>query len=280
MALAVLAVTSCRRSDLPEKPLVVAGIPPIASIVRDIAGSRVDVMVMTDSETDPETYEPTVAQRMRMTQAQAYFMAGHLPYEKKLAETLNRENPSVRIVDTSRGVSLIKGTHMHSDGHRHDDSTDPHTWTSLRNGSIIASNICKALADIDPDGAVVYRHNLDSVLNRINYADSVVSATLAAGPVKSFVVWHPSLSYFARDYGLRQVVMERDGKESTPASIHGAITESERHGARVFFLQRQYDSRNAETVSEYLGLRVVRLNPLDEDWIGHIINVANEIANP
>ena len=29
----------------------------------------------------------------------------------------------------------------------------------------------------------------------------------------SFVVWHPSLSYFARDYGLEQISLEYDGKE-------------------------------------------------------------------
>ncbi len=281
VAVILFVLTGCTRSVYnDDKPLVAASIPPLASIVADIAGDRMNVITVCGTDTDPETYEPTVEQRMRMSNVSAYFMVGHLPYESVLVRNLKSENAGLKVVDTSAGIKLISGTHMHSDDSGHVHEVDPHTWTSFANASVIAGTVCSALVGIDPDGAEYYKTNLGSLLNKIEIADSVVKKRLQSAPTSSFIVWHPSLSYFARDYNLTQVALGLESKEPTPARLHHAVEEARNHDAKVFFIQRQYDSRNAETINSYLKTKLVHINPLDSCWIEQIISIADELADP
>ena len=59
-------------------------------------------------------------------------------------------------------------------------------------------------------------------------------------------VWHPSLSYFARDYGLEQISLGTEGKEMSAKSLTEAIDKARDKGVGVFFFQKEYDSRQAE----------------------------------
>ena len=44
------------------------------------------------------------------------------------------------------------------------------------------------------------------------------------------VIYHPSLSEFAEEYGLKQLVIEQDGKEPTPQHIQALIEEAKKLG--------------------------------------------------
>jgi len=275
-----IVLTGCTRPvNIGNKPVVAASIPPLATIVADIAGDRMNVITVCGTDTDPETYEPTVEQRMRLSDVSAYFMVGHLPYESVLVSNLKAENAGLKVVDTSAGIRLINGTHAHSDASGHVHEVDPHIWTSFVNASVIAGTVCSALVGIDPDGAEYYKENLGRLLNKIEMADSVVRSKLQSATTSSFIVWHPSLSYFARDYNLTQVALGLESKEPTPARLHHAVEEARSHDAKVFFIQRQYDSRNAETINSYLRTKMVHINPLDSCWIEQIIFIANELSD-
>ena len=49
---------------------------------------------------------------------------------------------------------------------------------------------------------------------------------------------------------------------------------------RVFFFQRQYDARQARTISDAIGSRMVTIDPLAFDWDRQIIQIADELAKP
>ncbi|WP_301709699.1 metal ABC transporter solute-binding protein, Zn/Mn family [uncultured Duncaniella sp.] len=278
--IATCLVMGCSHKDSQgdDKPTVAASIPPIAAIVRHIAGDRMNTVTVCDSNTDPETYEPTASKRMKLGKASIFFLAGYLPFEHSLGTNLKHENADMTIVDTSDGLELLEGTHGESHDHGHSHDIDPHTWTSLTNGASIARTVCSALCESDPDGADVYRRNLASLLEKISEADSTVRHTLQSAPSKAFIVWHPSLSYFARDYGLDQIALGLEGKDLTPALMRSAIVEAAEHDARVMFLQPQYDSRAASAINSNIKAKTVSINPLDSCWIEQIILIANEIA--
>ncbi len=279
----LFALAGCAPSvgDGQSKPLVAVGIPPIGAMVRSIAGDKVDVFVLSDSETDPETFEPSPAQRLRMAKADAYIMAGHLPYESALAASLKNDNPAMLIVDASAGITPIEGTHKHiHHGRKVVHTADPHTWTSVRNASIIARNIAKALKATSPVDSTYFMMRADSVCLQYEKLDSMFAAQLSAVPSRAFLIWHPSLSYFARDYGLHQVALEAEGKEATPGALRRSIDSGESSGAKVFFMQRQYDNRSAEAVASGLGVKTVTINPLDSLWAEQLQYIADELSQP
>lgn len=75
------------------------------------------------------------------------------------------------------------------------------------------------------------------------------------------MIYHPALSYFARDYGLHQISIEEGGKEPSPAHLKELIDLCKAEDVRVIFVQPEFDKRNAETIAQQTGTKVVPINP-------------------
>ena len=115
-------------------------------------------------------------------------------------------------------------------------------------------------------------------MKRIAQADSTVASQMQANPAKAFAVWHPSLSYFARDYGLEQIAVGFENKEASPAHLAEVIEEAKEDGVRVLVVQAQYDTRQTESLNKALGARLVSFNPLDSDPVKSLLDIADELA--
>lgn len=274
----------CRRSssqdgDAPaadRRPLVTVSLPPQAWMLRQIAGDSIDINVLLTSGANPETYEPGVGVMRRAAASDLVMLSGNIGFEGSLADKLGRNNPGLRFVDTSRGIEPVYGTHSHGD-HGH-EAADPHTWTSVRNARVIVGNMLDALVQVDSANTAYYTSRADALRHRLDSIDAAVEARLADAPSRTFMVWHPSLSYLARDYGLQQVTVGSEGRESSVADIRSIIETARRTGAAVLFIQADYDSRQAATLSSQTGARVVTINPLDPDWESQINLIVDAIA--
>lgn len=108
------------------------------------------------------------------------------------------------------------------------------------------------------------------------FADSL-RQVLAPVRGQAFVVWHPALSYFARDYGLEQIGIEYEGKEA----LRDLWQKNERGTEKecpCVFMQTGAGSRQAETVCVGIGLRRVEINPLSYDWKKEMRRIADGIT--
>ncbi len=96
---------------------------------------------------------------------------------------------------------------------------------------------------------------------------------------KAFMIWHPSLSYFARDYGLEQIVIGGDGhKEMSAANLRDVIDHAHDSGARVFFYQKDFDGRQVSVLSDIIDAQEVTVNPLSYNWEEEIEATANALV--
>ena len=87
----------------------------------------------------------------------------------------------------------------------------------------------------------------------------------------------PSVSYFARDYGLRQVSVETAGKESSPAQYRNSLDKARAVFPRVFFAQAEFDSRQAQSMADELDVPVVKISMMQENLPAQIKTIANEL---
>ncbi|MDE7469913.1 MAG: zinc ABC transporter substrate-binding protein [Paramuribaculum sp.] len=292
--LALLAAASCGRSGKPEKRNdrieIVVAIEPQRTLAEAIAGDKARVTALLSSGADPETYDPTIAALMTLSRANGYFKLGTMPFEDQLIERLGGNLPPV--YDSSAGIDLIEGSHKGSndhdeeDGHKHnhdhahdhDHAFDPHIWSSVVNARIAARNYADALAEIDPENAAYYNARFDSVAAALDSVDRAFARALSNHKGEAFMVWHPSLSYFARDYGLRQVAISSETKETTVRGLQRTIDDAIDHGVTLFFNQPGYDPRLSGTVRNHVGARCVEINPLDADWIGELTTAVEAIS--
>jgi len=180
----------------------------------------------------------------------------------------------------ARGADTGEAGHDHEHGHdcadHHHEGLDPHVWLSPAQVKIQATAMRDALIAADPAGADVYRAGYEAFAADVSALDKKLRAAFAAVPEgqRKFMVFHPAWGYFARQYGLTQVPVEREGKEPGPAQLAAIIDEAKKDGVRVVFVQPQFSDRNAEVVAKAIGGSVVGVDPLAEDWLANMEKVA------
>lgn len=263
------------------RPVVTVSIEPQRYFLDKIAAGKVDAVSLLSAGANPETFEPTMANLMRVEKSKAYFLIGNTAFEQSVVDRVKDNNPGLKIFDTSAGVALLRGTHHHHhDGDDDDDSDeiDPHIWSSVANARIIAHNILNGLVIIDPENADFYTDNFNSLIADLDSLNAELTSSLSPVRGEAFLVWHPSLSYFARDYGLKQIAVGSEGKESSVMHMREVLEEAAEHNARVFFSQKEFDGSQAATICRQTNTRLVEINPLGYEWDKEIRHIASALA--
>lgn len=276
IAVAAMTLVSCAR-NIDSKPVITVSIQPQKYFLEKIAGDRWEVKCLLSNGANPESYDPAMTHLLNLESSKAYFRMGNIPFESAIINKVHNNNPALRIYNNSDGIEIISGTHSHGDI-KHTDAPDPHTWTSVKNARIIARNMYEAMTDLDPEHKNTYSKNYRNLIQSLDSLDASLDSILSPCRGKAFVVWHPSLSYFARDYGLRQISLSSEGKEASVNMMQEAVDSARASGAEVLFFQKEIDSRQAETANEQIGTEMVSINPLSYNWNKEIINIANAIA--
>ena len=277
----VLTLLACSAPTTPSQRTVSVTILPQKFIAEQIAGERFAVNCVVPANSNPEAYDPTSLQLMEVDRSEAYLRVGEIGFELAWMPRLLQNSPHLKVYDTSQGIDMIKTAHAHThaDGATHvTTGVDPHTWSSPRNVRIMAHNIYRALVELDAEGEEYYRDNYQRFVHHIDSVDSVVSEILAPVQGRAFAIYHPSLTYLARDYGVRQLCIEHSGKENSALSLMSVIDEARRCDVKVVFVQQEFDTRHVATFARELNADVVTINPLNYEWSNEIIDIAHAIA--
>ena len=283
LLLIIICLTSCntgKPKQNNEKPVIAVTIEPQRYFTEAIAGDKFDVISIVPKGSSPETYDPTPQQLVSLGDSKAYFRIGYIGFEQVWMDRLTDNTPHIQVFDTSKDVDLIfEEEEIHGD-HRHAGGVEPHIWNSTGNALIIARNTYKALCQLDKENEAYYLARYDSLSQRIIQTDSIIRETLKEpGATRTFMIYHPALSYFARDYGLQQISIEEGGKEPSPAHLKELVDVCRQADVRVIFIQPGFDHRNAEIIAKETRTRIVPIHPLSYDWEAEMQAVARALAN-
>ncbi len=272
----------CRSGTKEEKMLSVT-IEPQRYFLENIVGDSYKINTIVPAGVSPETYEPTPTMMMKLRESAIYFKVGFLGFENAWADNLAKNNPDVKIVNCSEGIELIYGEHHHATGKSEGEDEhvllpDPHVWSSPKTARIFSENMYKALVEYDSLREEFYRQNFLALVQRIDRTDSIITRLLADIPSRSFIIYHPALSYLARDYGLKQYSIEFEGKNPSPAQMKALIDIARKEGINVVFVQQGFDMKNAVVVANEIGAKVYRINPLAYEWDKEMIRIARILA--
>ncbi|MEW5845551.1 MAG: zinc ABC transporter substrate-binding protein [Bacteroidota bacterium] len=284
LSFSLLALFGCKgKLAKSSSNTVFVSIQPLKYFVRFIADSAVEVKVLVPPGSSPEMFEPTPQQMAELTQAKAYFSIGLLDFEKGMEQKL-KDNAQFKYVDLSQGIDLIKGEcegdHDHENeshqGHHH--AVDPHIWMSAVNAKVMAKTIAQNLTDLFPERESEFNANLNRLLVHIDSVDTKVRAILAGSGQKTFVIYHPALGYYARDYGLTQLSVEQEGKSPSAKGVVELVERCRAKGIKTILSQSQFDTHNTQTIANEFGASVVKVDQLQENWAESMIFIANAIA--
>ncbi len=254
---------------------VFVSIAPQKYFVNRIAGGLVNVELMAEAGSDPHTYEPRPAQMAALGDASAYFTVG-VPFEDVWMGRIAAANPSLRIVDTAEGIERVvrgDGCGHHSDA----GGPDPHIWLSPSLVKVQAGNICAALAEMDPEHSALYRSNLEDFEEELDSLAAGIRASLERSGQTRFLVFHPAWGYFADEFGLEMITVERGGREPSPSELAETVALARSLGVTVVFAQPEFSPHAPEAVAREIGGTVVMVSPLAEDWPGAMRTIAETL---
>jgi len=282
IALIAMALVSCQPGETTNNiPIVSVSILPQKYFIERLAGEYVEVNVLIPPGASPATYEPTLNQLTKLDQSNVYMRIGHIGFELSWMDRILSVNPDMKIIDLSFGVDMINEEGNHGEdhsGHVH-EGVDPHIWMSAINAKTIVNNIYQELILMLPnhkDSLEIRYLALEQELDSLHH---LLTYSLKELKQKSFLIYHPALTYFARDYGLNQHSLEIEGKTPSPTHLKKLIDLGRKENINSIFIQSQFDRRNAEVLADEINAKIIPFNPLDEQWDKQMLYIAKQFTS-
>jgi zinc transport system substrate-binding protein len=155
---------------------------------------------------------------------------------------------------------------------------DPHVWNDPLAAIHMSETVRDALIEADPAHADAYRQQQATLAGRLQALDTQLRGILAPYGGRGFLVFHPAWGYFARRYGLQQLAIEHQGKQSGARWMKDLIDRAKREDIRVIVVQPQFDQRMAGQIAQAIGGHLADVDPLSPDYQGSLLRLAHVIA--
>lgn len=283
LSIGLFFLMACQQKPTDEK-IVSVTIEPQRYFAEKIAGNKYKIHTVVPAGQSPETYDPTPLQMIRIGESDAYLKIGYIGFEQAWMQKIKDNTPGLLIFDLSEGMNLLKNqeTEEEASGHAHHhpaDSPDPHIWNSVSGAKVIAKNTLDAFVTLDKENEAYYQANYEKLTEEINQTEQILRDLLTPLKDRTFIIYHPALTYFAHEFGLTQLCIEMDGKEPSPAQLKKLVETAKTHNAHVVFIQQEFDQKNAELIAKETGCKLVTINPLDINWNKEMIHIAKSLAD-
>jgi zinc transport system substrate-binding protein len=267
---------------------VVTTIYPLADIINELGGEKVNVVYLLQAGASPHTYEPTVEQARLVDEAQLfiYIGAGLDDWAVKLTEAAGSE---LVLLDLSKQVSLAEiisyrrlednddqdyhhcedndsaNAHEHHDCSNHHGPGDPHFWLDPL---VVRDSICPAIYEKLILSAVLeeayFIERLERYQAELTALHEEIEIATASFSGNRFISFHSAWQYFAHRYDLVEVavIAEFPGQEPSAGWLAELIKLIERENIRAIFAEPQFSSTLAESIAKESGSEVYVLDPL------------------
>ncbi len=271
----VLTVSCGRRGTGTGERIITVSIAPFKYFVEAIAGDDFEVNIMVPSGADPHVYEPFPEQINMLRNSVGYISDGFLGFENTWLDRFYETNRSMKRLSLGEKMDLLySGNHHEGD---HDEGPDPHYWMSLNCALSMASSIKDFLCGLNPVHKQQYEVNYQIFITKIQKLNKKAQELFSGLKNKTFMIYHPNLGYLARDYGLKEISVEYEGKEPPPSRMKELIDLARKDGLKTIFVQREYDTRNAEVIASQIGAQIKIIDPLSEDWLPTMSDIVTEL---
>jgi len=283
LAIVSALFSACGQDELAksQEPVIAVSIPPQEEFVKAIAGDNVKIVTMIPPGSSPETYQPSPRQMQLFSTASVYFAMGVPSEEANILPKASELNPDAKVIRLDKEVANVypelyitghtheNGEDSHEDSHNDSESLsrDPHIWMSPKRVMVMVDVMEHELSALDPENKELYSSNANAYKEKLRQLDSSIRDQLSESGQKEFIIYHPSMGYFADDYGLKMIAVENEGKDATARQLQSIIDLAKEHNIKVIFHQSEIASAQSRTLADEIGGRVVEITPLSSNYI-------------
>jgi zinc/manganese transport system substrate-binding protein len=250
---------------------VVASLPDVGDITRQIGGDRVSVETIAKGSQDPHKVPVKPSFVTKLNRADALVVQGltlehaYLPALLQVASNPKILQTGPAYIDASIYVTPVDvpTSQNRAQGELH-PLGNPHINLDPENAKLMAKAIAEGLTRVDPAGAATYQAGLqrfDALIDQ-----KMVGWEKLAAPLKGVkaVSYHEDMAYFARRFGLEMVgtIETKPGVPATPTHLEELIDTMKRDHVQLVIHEVAYELPLAQKVADETGSRLVTFSPL------------------
>jgi zinc transport system substrate-binding protein len=258
---------SCQIHTKKQDMVISTSILPLKFFIDRLTEESIEVNVMVPPGASHSSYSPTPRQFKKLSDSGLYIRIGYLGYEQAWIGRLRELNPTMDVLALSDHIELIHGGDVDHGDHKHEGGVDPHIWMSPKIMIQLLPLIRDAIIQAYPDLRGDIEKNYPVLAAEIAVVDQEFAHLSDKLTQNSFMIYHPALTYLARDYGFNQISIEHEGKEPSPAMLSRIIRDAREFSIPVIFIQEEYDMRSAELIGKETGAKLEQINPMAYNWI-------------
>jgi len=268
-------LASCKSSSLSDKKMICVSILPQKYFVEKIAGDIVDISVLLPPGANPRYYSLMPSQMKEIFKSSAWLRIGQIPFEKSWGKKIRQTNPKMKVYDTSARADWIieKKDTVNFTG------VDPHIWMSPLEVKKIANESYKALLKILPGEKTILTANYNKWIIEIDSLNQDLKNSFKNLLQRKFIIFHPSLTYFARNYNLEQIPIEIEGKEPSARQMKYIVDLAKRENLHIVLLQKGFNMDNARQIAREINGKIIIIDPFDEHWEKQLRNISKIITS-
>lgn len=253
-----------------EKPVVTVSILPLKTFVEEIAGNDFEINVLLPPGASPADFTMIPSQLKDIARSEVWFRIGYIGFEYSWRDKIEQANRNMKVVNLSEGLDLISDEYLPSGEKSSTGGINPHTWLSPTLVKQMAGRIAEELTLLNPEKKQEYEKNLSQFIEKIDELDAEIRTALEPYEGRQIILFHPSLSYFAREYGLVQYSLEPGGKEPTPHRMAELVDFAKKENIRVIYIQSDLDRSQASVFAEEIDGEIVEMWPLNPEWFDNL----------
>jgi zinc transport system substrate-binding protein len=222
------------------------------NVTKDVKG--VNVINMTKPQTGCLHDYQLTPNDLKTLEKAGVFVVNGAGMEAFLAKVI-QQMPKLKIVEASRGITLIKG-----DG---EEGDNPHVWVSISSAIHQVKNIGEQLAKIDPANGSQYSKNAATYIKKLEALKAKMHQGLDGIQNRNIITFHEAFPYFAKEFNLKIVaVIEREpGSEPSAQELAETIAIVKKAKVKGLFAEPQYPAKAAQTIARETGIKVSILDP-------------------
>lgn len=271
-----LLQSGCSAPSFETKPLIIVSLPPYQDLVQNLVGETARVISALPPGYDPHTAEMTPRQMQLFAKGVLWIGSGE-PYEKKITRSLAEAAPDMARL-TLKPTHALDSHASHGTCPHHKESGDLHFWLSLRELRPQIASIAEVLMRLLPQEKEKIHSRLTQLTRKIDDLDQILTAQLAFAQGQFILTSHAALGYFCRDYHLKDLAVECEGKSTSPQAALNILQLAEKQPPLCAFSFINHPQKALDLIADRLNLPVYSIDLLKPNVLKTIERLALDIA--
>jgi manganese/iron transport system substrate-binding protein len=247
LILAFVALTSCANpaaADIRQIShlKVVTSTTLLASLARQVGGTRADVSALIPIGASPETYQPAPLDVATLSAAEVIVENG-AGLDRWIDPLVANARGSAIVIRMADGLPVIDG--------------NPHLWLDPDYARRYLEKMRDAFTRADPAGASTYQRNADRAGARIAALTSRIERAVGTIPPaqRKMIVFHNAWLYYNRRFGIQTlgIVEEHPGTEPSAEHVARLVDALHENHVRTIFAEPEYNPKLIAAIARSAG---------------------------